>query len=141
MRHKFADRRPIAYYDALESPLLPQNLTQGERIRRRRHAVQRVEGAHHGRGTGIDRRPKWRQVVLTQRVLGNLGAVVIPPTLGRTVTHIMLGARRHRIRRIETRPLVPADVRSRHHRPQVRIFPSAFLDATPAGIARDIHHR
>ena len=57
---EFGDRGPIAVHKPLESPLLPQNLFQGERIRGGWYPVQRIKRTHERGSARVDGRLKWR---------------------------------------------------------------------------------
>src|SRR4029077_4096228 len=124
-----------------ESPFLPQDLLQRERICRRRHSVEGVEGAHQGSSTGFDSRVKWWQIELRQSMLRDFGGVVVSPTLRRAIANIVLGARGNAIRRIQTRTLVAPYVGGRHRGTQKRILARTFCHASPTSVARDVDHR
>ena len=103
-------------------------------VRRRRNGVDAFECGHQRRDARVDRRLEWRQVDLAQRALRHLRAVVVAPRLRRAVRGVVFGAGEN------ARALESAHVRRGHGRAEHRIFAGAFGDASPARVARDVHH-
>ena len=55
MVDEFLHRRVVAHHKAVELPFVAQHTGQRERIRRSRHAVEIIEGAHECADAGVER--------------------------------------------------------------------------------------
>src|SRR5579863_8187797 len=141
MRHQFTYRRPIAYHEALECPFFFQDLFQSKRICRCRDSVQRIESAHEGGGASFFRRVKWRQVILPQRVLGDLGGGVFAARLRCSIADVVLHASHDTVGRIQVFALIAANISSRHWCAEKWIFACSLGNPTPPRVSRNVHHR
>src|SRR5262249_60093381 len=101
-------------YDHLEAPLLGQVLLNGERLGAGGPPVQRVERAHEGGDPCLSGGMEWRQIVLPQRVLGNLGGIVVASAFGCTVSNIVFRAGDDTFRSVKAFALITANVGASH---------------------------
>src|SRR5713101_3961141 len=138
--HEFGNGGPIAINESLETPLLPEDLLQSERICGSGDSVQRIERGHDGGRARIHGRVEWRQIKLPQGMFGEFHRIVISTALRRTVANKMFRARRDTISPIEPRSLVTAYIRSDHRRAKIRVFSRALGHSSPARISRNIYH-
>ena len=132
---ELVDRRPVRHHEAGKAPLIAQDAGEEPRVRRRRHAVQRVEGAHDGVGSGLDRGTERRQEDIAELGRRDVGRVVVAPAGGGAVAGEMLDPGR------EPAGVQPLDARRREHAGEIRVLAGALDDAAPARIARDVGHR
>ena len=137
---QLADRLPVADHEPAPAPLAAQDALEQSCVRARRHAADVVEAAHQRGDTRVHRGAEGRQVDLAESALRDIDRVVIAPGLGRAVGGEVLGAGEQRVGRVQVLALEPADPRRRHHHPEVGILAGALDDATPPGVARDVHH-
>ena len=90
------------------------------------HAVDRVERAHRGVRTGVDRRLERRQVEVAQRGLGHVGGVVLAAALRGAVGGEVLGARGNLVRGRVVAALVTLDPGRGEDRPEVGVLAAAL---------------
>ena len=138
---QFHHRGVVADHEAVEAPFLAQDLVHQVRIGGGRHAVERVERAHHRGRAGLDRCLVRRQVDLAQADVGHVGGVVLAARLGSAVGGEMLDRGGHALGLRQIGALVAADIGARHRRAEVGVFTGALGRAAPARIARDVDHR
>ena len=105
------------------------------------HAVDRVERAHRGVRTRVDRGLERRQVEVAQRGLGHVGGVVLAAALRGTVGGEVLDTGGHLVRRRVVAALVTLDPGRGERRTEVRVLAAALGDPAPAWFVRDVHHR
>ena len=79
------DGAVVAHRDALEAPVLAQQVLHEPGVRCRRHAVDGVECHHHAARARVDGGAIWRQVVLVHAHRTHVDRVVVAPPLDRTV--------------------------------------------------------
>ena len=141
MRNEVADAVSVAHQDAAPSPFVLEDTGQQAPVRVHRLAADRVERGHH---RGRSRRggdAEGLEVDVPEPVLGHVGRVVVPATLGVTVADEMLDGRGDAARLAEITALVAADHRRAHHAGQVRVFPEALDHPAPARVAAHVDHR
>ena len=138
--HELGDRAPIGDHEAVEAPLLAQNLGEGKRIGGGGNAVDGVEGAHHRGRAGFDRGMVGREVDLAQRDLAHVGGVVVAAGDGGAVGGEVLDADGDRIGLGEIALLVALDPGARHRGAEIGVFAVGLDDAAPARIAGDVDH-
>ena len=119
---QLGDRAPVRNHEAVEAPLLAQNLRQGEWIGGGGHAVDGIERAHHGGNAGLDRSMIGRQVNLAQRLLAHIGGVVVAARNGCTIRGKMLHAGGHGVGLRKIVLLIALDPGARHRRAEVGVF-------------------
>ena len=79
------------------------------------------------------------EVKIAQQNFGNVRRIVVTSALGCAIAGKMLRAGQNACV-APACALEATHLRARHRRTQIRIFPRAFHNASPAGIARDIQH-
>ncbi len=107
---QFLYRAEIADNQTVEVPLVAQDFREGERIGRRRHAVERVERAHHRRRARVDRRVIRRQVDLAQGQFGHVDSIVFAPRVRSAIGREMFYAGRDRISLAEIVALIALNI-------------------------------
>ena len=130
----------VADDEAVEAPLAAQHLRQKEWIRACRHAIEGVEGAHHGGRAGLDCSMVGRQIDLAERDLRHVGGVVLAAGLSGAVSGKVFYRSSYAAGLGEIIPLVAADVGTGHGRAQVGVFACALRGAAPARVAADVYH-
>ena len=132
----------VGHDQAIEAPLVAQNVRQQPVIGGCRHAGQFVERRHDRRRVRVERRLKGGEVDFAQRPFGHIHAVIVQAALGRAIGGEMLGAGRHGVGRAEPgATLEAAYARIRHDAAQQHILTRALDAAAPALVARHIDHR
>ena len=139
-------RRPVAHEHAVVAPFVAQDVHIEMAIRRRRHTVQVVEGAHDSRAAGINRRFERRQIDLAEQYLGNPSGVVVASALAGGVAGEVLHAGSKvylplACRGVVVFALVTTHGGSPHNSSEVGVLAIALCNASPAWVARHIHHR
>src|SRR5581483_6890499 len=140
MGYQFPHRAIIGHYDSAKSPLFPQDLSERKWIGSGRNPIDGVERAHNAGCACIDRGVKRRQIELPQRVLRNLGAVVVSSAFGSAVAYIVFGTGSNAVRCIQPGTLVAANVGSGDSGSEIGVFPGALGNPAPARIAWDVDH-
>ena len=138
---ELVDRRPVAHHEAPEAPLAAEHRGHEPGAGGARDPADLVEGRHDATGACVQGGVVRRQVHFAQRPLGQIDGVVVPAALGAAIGGKMFYGGEHRVGRARIGALKAPDARRGHGRSQVGILTRAFGDATPAGIAGDIHHR
>ena len=141
LRYQLVDCAPIADDAAAEFQIGPQNVREGVAIAAGGKAGEAVERAHGRPGARIDAGFELGQIEIAQRVIGNLGGVVIASALRSAVTNVVFEAGDDAIRRGDIGALETAHGGGGVESTQPRIFTEAFRNAAPARIAREVDHR
>ena len=139
-------RRPVAHEHAVVAPFVAQDVHIEMSVRRRRHTVQVVEGAHDSRAAGINRRFEGRQIDLAEQYLGNPSGVVVASALAGGVAGEMLHAGSKvylplACRGVVVFALVTTHGGSPHNSSEVGVLAIALCNASPARVACHVHHR
>ena len=108
-RPQLGDGGVVGLDEAVEAPLLLEDLGLGVVVRAAGDAVDRVERAHRGVRTRVHRGLERRQVEVAQRGLGHVGGVVLAAALGRAVGREVLHAGGDLVRRRVVAALVTLD--------------------------------
>ena len=137
---QLGDGGVVALDEAVEAPLLLQDVGLGVLVGTPGNPVDRVEGAHDRVGSRVDGGLERRQVEVAQPGLGHVGGVVVTATLGLAVGDVVLHARDDLVRSAVVRALGTLDAGGRHHRAEVRVLARTLDDAAPPGLVGDVHH-
>ncbi len=140
---QFLDGEVVAGGRALEAELAAQHVGQQPPVGRGRHPVNLVVGRHHRldrqRGDGALER---REEVFAQRPFRNLGRADIGAVLRLAMAGEVLERSEHLVvRQRQGVALEAADGGDAQGPDQVGIFAVGLLDAAPARVAGDVHHR
>ncbi len=98
------DGAVVADGQALEAPVLAQQVLHQPGVGGGRHAVDRVERDHHAAGAGIDRGAVRRQVVLVHPHRAHVDGVVVAPAFDRAIQREVLDAGHDAVGRHRPRP-------------------------------------
>ena len=131
----------VALDEAVEAPLVLEDVGLGVGVRAPRDAVDRVERAHHRVRACVDRGLERREVEVAQRRLGHVRGVVVAAALGLAVADEVLDAGDDLVLLRVVRALGSLDPGRRHHGADVRVLAVALDDPAPAGLVGDVDHR
>ena len=121
--------------EAAEPPVLLERSVQEHGTLRGRRPVDGVVGRHHRPRTGVrDQRPERRKIPLLERATAHIYRVRVPPPLA-DVRHEVLG------RRDDPLPFECPHELPSHDAREVDVLAVGLLDASPAHIGREVHHR
>ena len=137
---QFHDGGVVADNQPVEAPPGTQDIPEKIGICSRGNAVQRVEGAHDGGNPGVHGSLVRRQVKLVEAAQRHIGRVVFTAGLCGPIGREVLHTGRHAAGPGQIAALIAAHISPGHRRAQIRVFASAFLRASPARVARDVHH-
>ena len=137
---ELVDGGVVALDEAVEAPLLLEDLGLGLGVGAARHPVEGVERAHGGVGAGVDRGLERRQVEVAQPLLGHVRGVVVAAAFGLPVGREVLDAGDHLVGCAVARALVALHPRGGHHRAHVGVLAVALGDPAPARLVRDVDH-
>ncbi len=140
-RSHLRDCGPIALDEAVEAPLVLEDVGQQVVVPAGRLAVQGVERAHERVGSGVERRFEGREVQVAEPLLRHVCGVVVAPALGLAVGGEVLRAGHELVPRAVVGSLEALDARCRHDGVQVRIFAGCLGDPAPTRLVRDVDHR
>ena len=138
---QLGDGGVVALDEAVEAPLLLEDVRLGLGIGASGDAADRVERAHRRVRAGVDRGLERRQVEVAQPLLGHVGRVVLAAALGLAVRGEVLDARDDLVGRGVVRALGGLDARGREDRSEVGVLAGGLGDPAPARLVRDVDHR
>ena len=141
VRHELGDRGPIAHHETGKLPFATEQRGHEPAVGGARNAGDLVERRHDAAGAGVHPGTVGREIDLPQRPVRHVHGVVIAPAFGIAIAAEMFHGREHRVGRPEVAALETAHLRGGHGGAQVGVLPRAFGDASPARVARDVHHR
>ena len=130
----------IGDHHAVKAHVLPQDIPQQTTVGGAGLAVDGVEGRHDHAGSSLDRRAIGDKVVLKQRVLGQLGHVVVTPCLHRAVGRKVLDAGGHFALLSDVIPLKAPHHALRHAGVEPGILAGGLHAAAPATVPAEIDH-
>ena len=138
---QLGDGGVVALDEAVEAPLLLEDVGLGLMVRAAGAAVDRVERAHRGVRARVDRRLERRQVEIAQPPLRHVGRVVVAPALRRAVGGVVLDAGDDLVGLRVVAALGGLHACGRVDGVEVGILAAGLGDAAPARLVRDVDHR
>ena len=138
---QLGDGRVVALDEAVEAPLLLEDVRLGLGVGAPGDAADGVERAHRGVRARVDRGLERRQVEVAQPLLGHVGRVVLTAALGLAVGGEVLDARDDLVGRRVVVALGGLDARGREDGAEVRVLAGGLGDAAPARLVGDVDHR
>src|SRR3984885_3999707 len=140
MGNEVSDCKCIRKHNALEPPILPENVGQEPMIATRRHVVQVHIGTHNSTSPSLNRCMKRNQVNIAKQFLRHIGRVIVTAAVGCTVTSKMLYGHQYAVLS-KLRTLESPDLCLSHCGTENWILSGTFHDATPPSVTRNIDHR
>ena len=141
MRDQFGDGVIVADDDAIETPVLAQQIVEQRLVRRHRHAGHIGERRHDAEHAGLHRRLERRQIDFRQRALRNIDLRIVAPGIHRAIGDEMFGDGGKAALGLRRRVLKADDFRLGIFGVDEPVLAGAFADAAPARIAADVEHR
>ena len=140
MRDHLVDGGVVGDDKAIEAPFIAQDVGKQEFAAAGWHAVVFVERRHEGGDPFIDCGLERREVDIAQRTFGDIDGVVVAACLGCPVSGKVFRGCQNRVDGFQIVALVAMYACLGDFAAKVDIFPGAFRNAAPAGIARHIDH-
>ena len=130
----------VADYEALEAPILAEDVMQQPAVAGGGHVVEIHVGGHGGADTGLDCGVEGREVDVPHLIFRDVGGVIVASAFGGAVSGEVLHAGENVFGRADVWALKAANLRGRHRGAEVGVFACALDDASPAGITCDVEH-
>ena len=141
VRQQFGDRVVVADHDAVEAPLIADQIVQYGLVRRHRNAGEIVKARHERNGARIHRGLERWHVDFEKSAFGNVDGVIVASGLRCAITGEVLGGCRHVVGLADIITLNPAHLGDRVTGGHPRILARPFGNASPSRIARYVDHR
>ena len=124
-----------------KSPLVTKKIGQQPLIGSGRNAIHKVERTHHAPHTRLNGCFIGSQIIVVHAQSAHVYRIIITSRLGSTIQCKMLDTGQYFIISLHSIALIAMYVCPRHQSAQVGIFTVPLGNASPTGIAADIHHR
>jgi hypothetical protein len=140
-RAELGDGGVVALDEAVEAPPALEDVRHELAVRARGNGADRVEPAHDGVRTGVDRCLERREVQVPEALDGDVGRVVVAPALRLAVGGHVLRARHDLVGGAVVAALQALHACGGHGRAEVRILARALGDPAPPGLVGHVDHR
>ena len=141
MADELNDRVVVADHESVKSHLAAEHVREEITVRRGGNSGNIVECVHDGAAARLDGGAEIGEVVVSERLIGNLRLMVIASALCSAISDVMLCTRDNAVTLGKIVALEAAHLSRRHLAAEVRILAGSLDAASPSRVLRAIHHR